>query len=387
MIMERIHGKICAVGCSNILNDERKRYEMDRALFCISHPESCEIVYANETFCTLFGECIGKNTYAVLSAEKDFQDVYRGCAPLENESTRTDITRYLRVNAANCMISMLVPWRKGMARMDLLVSRGWDAVTTIERIGAAGCEMGDIVVKCFGAFEIMTEKGRLTATDFASPQCCMMLVYLLCNRHRDVSIQELGDVLWPDQSVASPYNMIKNIVLRTRRVLERVTDEQFIVINNGIYGINPELTITMESEAFESVYMMAKAKKLDAQQHETLCERAMSLYGGTLFPTMANESWLSARSAYYQLLYIDCVLTCMKIQESRGDRLAMYRTATASVKNVFHDASIQFALVMSELRIGNITQARALYVNNEPLFSEEQRKQYNAALEKLAAKA
>ena len=73
-----------------------------------------------------------------------------------------------------------------------------------------------------------------------------MLVYLLCNRHRDVSIQELGDVLWPDQSVASPYNMIKNIVLRTRRVLERVTDEQFIVINNGIYGINPELTITME---------------------------------------------------------------------------------------------------------------------------------------------
>ena len=113
----------------------------------------------------------------------------------------------------------------------------------------------------------------------------------------------------------------------------------------------------------------------------------MSLYGGTLFPTMANESWLSARSAYYQLLYIDCVLTCMKIQESRGDRLAMYRTATASVKNVFHDASIQFALVMSELRTGNATQARALYVNNEPLFSEEQRKQYSAALEKLAAKA
>ena len=128
-----------------------------------------------------------------------------------------------------------------------------------------------------------------------------MLVYLLCNRHRDVSIQEMGDVLWPDQSVASPYNMIKNIVLRTRRVLERVTDEQFIVINNGIYGINPELKITMESEAFESVYLMAKAKKLDAQQREALCERAMSLYGGTLFPTMANEAWLSARSAYYQL--------------------------------------------------------------------------------------
>ena len=42
---------------------------------------------------------------------------------------------------------------------------------------------------------------------------------------------------------------------------------------------------------------------------------------------------------------------------------------------------------MSELRTGNATQARALYVNNEPLFSEEQRKQYNAALEKLAAKA
>ena len=180
--------------------------------------------------------------------------------------------------------------------------------------------------------------------------------------------------------------MIKNIVLRTRRVLERVCDEPFIVINNGIYGVNPELRIVMETEAFETLYLRAKAKKLDAQQREELCEEAMALYGGTLFPTMADEPWLSARSAYYQLLYIDCVLTCMKLQESRGDRLAMYRTATSSIKNVFHDATIQFTLAMSELRAGNATQARALYMNSETMFTDAQRKQYQTALEKHAAK-
>ena len=355
------------------------------AIHCISRLDTCEILYANDAFQRAFGSCIGQKSYAVISEKKEFEQLYRDVKLSADDGCRVDISEYVEGSGKKYLVSTLIPWNGELARYDMIVSHGLDAVMAMERIGD-GMEKNDVVVKCFGSLEIITAKGALTATDFASPQCCMMLVYLLCNRHRDVSIQELGEVLWPSQQVASPYNMIKNIVLRTRRVLERVCDEPFIVINNGIYGVNPELRIVMETEAFETLYLRAKAKKLEAQQREELCEEAMALYGGTLFPTMADEPWLSARSAYYQLLYIDCVLTCMKLQESRGDRLAMYRTATSSVKNVFHDATIQFTLAMSELRAGNATQARALYMNSETMFTDAQRKQYQTALEKHAAK-
>ena len=358
---------------------------MFSAVYCINHLETCEILYANDAFQSAYGSCVGKKSYSVISPSKEFETLYLDAKLSVNDGWRKDVSDYLEGSGKKYIVSMMIPWGDAMARCDMLSSHGIDAIWTMKRLKTDLAEH-DVVVKCFGSMEIITSMGSLTATDFASSQCCMMLVYLLCNRHRDVSIQELGEVLWPSQQVASPYNMIKNIVLRTRRVLERICSEPFIVISNGIYGINPDLNITMETESFEALYLKTKAKKMDAQQREELCEAAMELYGGTLFPTMADEPWLSARSAYYQLLYIDCVLACMKLQEARGDRLAMYRTATGSIKNVFHDASIQFALAMSELRAGNLAQARALYMNSEAMFTDAQRKQYQTALEKSGGK-
>lgn len=356
---------------------------MFSVLSCISCIEDQRIFSANSRFAEVFGTFSGKKSYEAVTDDEEFARLYCAANLTETTGWRMNISQYVKTNTAVYIISTLIPWQGGRARLDLFLEYDIDIVSSYDRMMRGEGSENDVGVKCFGSFEICTVTGRVTATDFASPQCCTMLAYLLTNSHRDVSIQELGDVLWPSQQVQSPYNMIKNIVLRTRRVLERVSDKPFIVINNGIYGINPELKVVMETDVFEKACQRADEPNLTNAQRETACRKALVLYGGTLFPTMADEPWLTARSAYYQMLYTDCVLTLMRLLEARRDRLAMYRVAADAARNIFHDGTVQFELVMSEMRIGNVAQARALYVNSEPLFSDEQKKKYQAAMEKL----
>ena len=163
------------------------------AIHCISRLDTCEILYANNAFQRAFGSCIGQKSYAVISEKKEFEQLYRDVKLSADDGCRVDISEYVEGSGKKYLVSTLIPWNGELARYDMIVSHGLDAVMAMERIGD-GMEKNDVVVKCFGSLEIITAKGALTATDFASPQCCMMLVYLLCNRHRDVSIQELGEI-------------------------------------------------------------------------------------------------------------------------------------------------------------------------------------------------
>ena len=89
-----------------------------------------------------------------------------------------------------------------------------------------------IKINMLGAFSMEYEGKVLTDEKSRTKQVWLLLKYLLANRHREVTTEELVDILW-EEGVDNPSNALKNLVYRLRGLLDTVGRGE-----NGEYIIN-----------------------------------------------------------------------------------------------------------------------------------------------------
>ncbi|MBQ6868376.1 MAG: helix-turn-helix domain-containing protein, partial [Clostridia bacterium] len=89
-----------------------------------------------------------------------------------------------------------------------------------------------IKINMLGAFSMEYDGNVLTDEKSRTKQVWLLLKYLLTNRHREVTTEELVDILWED-GIDNPNNALKNLVYRLRNLLDAVGRGE-----NGEYIIN-----------------------------------------------------------------------------------------------------------------------------------------------------
>lgn len=202
-----------------------------------------------------------------------------------------------------------------------------------------------ITIHMFGGLTVSTNMGIQQDESFYSTQCGTFFVYLLSNRRRIVPVQELAEILWPDQIIDNPYNMIKSVAFRTKRMFDSICSLPLIVAGGGTYAINKKLNIWVDTEEFEILCQKAFNKQLGLDKRLGYCSEAVALYKGSALPNFDAEIWLSAKINYYRVLYNDLILNYIELMREKGDIRGLIRIVAQASEIEELDSSIHMFLL------------------------------------------
>ena len=123
-----------------------------------------------------------------------------------------------------------------------------------------------IKVQMLGAFSISCNDIVLDANKNRSRKIWQLLAYLIYNRNRVISQEELFNVLWEDSdSQDNTSGALNTILWRTRQALSPIADvldENLIVRTKDGCTWNPDVPTEVDVSEFESFYQKGKTWRM-----------------------------------------------------------------------------------------------------------------------------
>ena len=158
---------------------------------------------------------------------------------------------------------------------------------------------------------------RLGEKEIRSRKLIRLLTYLMMNRSRAVSQQELIDIFWEDDS-RNPAGALKNLMYRLRRLLSVFGDMEYIRTIQGAYQWNSEIVVETDYERFAEYTGKIFLEK-DPYRKKELCRTVIEEYKKDLCPELVSESWLLPEVISHQSRYTDVIKELCKIYEMEED--------------------------------------------------------------------
>lgn len=168
-----------------------------------------------------------------------------------------------------------------------------------------------IEVAMLGEFSITVNGVQLTNLKGRTKRVWMLIEYLIANRHKDISLDELVDVLWEEDECGDPLNALKNLIYRARSILREIAhtgNAEFIKFERNTYAWNNEFDCVIDSEQLVEYRRRAVDRTRPDEERIELFEKAIALYKGEFLPKSSYSSWVISTAAYYSTLYSECVM-------------------------------------------------------------------------------
>lgn len=175
-------------------------------------------------------------------------------------------------------------------------------------IGQEKGNRSELTVKMFGKFQIENENGILNKENMRSEMLTRLLAYMISHREKDMTAQELIDVLWPEDQSDNPSGALKNLMYRLRKLMNNTWGDggKYIVTGRGAYQLNPEFVFHIDIEEFEECCRQVFNSEDPAVQQEN-GKRAVELYQGMFLSELSSEYWVVSIATYYHSIYLTMV--------------------------------------------------------------------------------
>lgn len=166
----------------------------------------------------------------------------------------------------------------------------------------------ELTVRMFGKFQTENEKGILNKENMRAEMLTRLLAYMISHREKDMTAQELIDVLWPEDQSDNPSGALKNLMYRLRKLMNNTWGEsgKYIVTGRGAYQLNPEFVFHVDIEEFEECCRQVFNSEDPAVQQEN-GKRAVELYQGMFLSELSSEYWVVSIATYYHSIYLTMV--------------------------------------------------------------------------------
>lgn len=232
-----------------------------------------------------------------------------------------------------------------------------------------------LMVNMFGQFSIShsTNGETMTITDHtsASRRLWAFLGYLISYRSTPVSQEQLIDILWNGEETDDPANTLKTLLHRARRLLESIgigDAKQILLYRKGSYSWSNEVVFLIDAERFEQFY---EAALVAPQDRLSALMSAISLYGGTLLPKAAHETWAISLRMYYQARFMKICAEAAVLLEQEGRYVDMIDICRKALHADAYDESIHLLLMQALASNGSQQAAIAHYTHVTQFFMEQ----------------
>lgn len=173
---------------------------------------------------------------------------------------------------------------------------------------------GKIYIQMFEHLKVEGLGGALDENSIRSDMLNKLLAYLLCHP-KEISAQELIDVLWYDEESDNPAGALKNLVYRLRTMLKKEwPDVEFIITGRGSYKWNTNIPFVTDVGMFEK-YCEQASKENDREKKIDSYMQAIVVYKGMFLTKLMSEHWVASLSTYYHSLYLTAVKALVRLLE------------------------------------------------------------------------
>ena len=210
-----------------------------------------------------------------------------------------------------------------------------------------------LTVKMFGTFTIDVEGVQMADSDNHSQKIWGLLSYIVYNRDRKVSQNELIEVLWHDYvSKTNPAGALKNLLYRLRAALDQLwpgAGMQLIITSGNSYYWNTEYPVLLDCDEFERLNELPEDITSDSLDEVI---RLLRLYKGPFLQKFASEFWVMPLASYYQRIYIQSLLKALPLlQKEKFYNEIVEFTCFATMFEPFHE-DLHYYLISAYVALG-----------------------------------
>lgn len=169
---------------------------------------------------------------------------------------------------------------------------------------------GILEVQMLGDFSLRNEDNVLSGDKVRGKQIWNLLEYIMVNRHKEISMDGLIQILWRDDEVEDPANALKNLAYRLRTTLKQslgLSNDDYIVYKHGAYVWNRDIPCIIDADELETAYKVSRQSDLNTDEKLNHYKKIIDLYKGNFMPQASFKEWVVPLTVYYQRIYMETV--------------------------------------------------------------------------------
>ena len=177
-------------------------------------------------------------------------------------------------------------------------------------------------IRVLGGFSAEIHGNRIDDSHNRSQKPWMLIAYLICNRNRTVTQEELLHLCWEGEEKDDPANALRVVLHRTRAILEKLdigSGMDLIRRSRDGFCWNCSLPICVDVEEFERLHKEGMAAE-DDQVRLARFRTALALYTGPFLGRNMGSRWARYLADQYRTRYVDMSLAALNILSTSGRR-------------------------------------------------------------------
>lgn len=183
-----------------------------------------------------------------------------------------------------------------------------------------------IRVRTFGGFELENEHGRITENLQRPSLSWQLLKYLFVNRGSAVDMEDIMEMLWPDEEELSDA-ILRVRLRRLRDALEplRLADRRrgLVLYSYGKFSLNSDYELETDEEEYRAVMEKLRAADVNEPEGLELCLRALELQRGDYMGERNEIAWLRPYRDYYRREFMYLAQSTLERTKALGDNRAV----------------------------------------------------------------
>jgi len=226
---------------------------------------------------------------------------------------------------------------------------------------AIGAEVPALVAYLLGGFRVLID-GRPVA-DWGSGRARKLFQYLLAHHGRPVPRDVLMEVFWPDVDPDRASNSLHVALSALRRGLAPWSNRPVVTHQDGLYRLNPELSVWLDVDAFEQHLVAARRLEAagDLAAAEAQYELATEICQGSFLADDPYEDWAGPVRERLGLMHLEGLDRLGQIRFSRGQYAACIAVGRRILAvDACHEATHQ-RLMRCYSRLGQVHLALRQY--------------------------
>ncbi len=229
----------------------------------------------------------------------------------------------------------------------------------------------ELQVNMLGEFSLSYDGKTIVDQHSRSGKVWSLLEYLVAFHEKDISQNEIIELLWPEEDeISDPSNTLKTLLHRVRTLLGQLDKEavhKSVTYRRGSYRWAPTVPCRIDAEDFDIFCRDAANAETEEVRLDALLQ-AIALYKGDFLPRSALESWVIPINTYYRTQYIKIVYEAMDLLNEQGrfdEVLAICQKAVAIDP---YDEGLHMIMIKALLATGAQRTALQHYKHVTDLF-------------------
>lgn len=228
----------------------------------------------------------------------------------------------------------------------------------------ADMETEKIRVRMFGRCSISYGDVCIEDSSKRASKIWLLVIYLICNRGKNISQEELIKQLWGnDDSNLNPNGVLKTTLWRARSLLDELwpsAGHELILNRNNGYEWNTEIPMDVDVTMFEEFCRKASDEDNDKEKLSAL-RSAVALYQNDFLEKYSAEEWIEPLTAYYNNLYIYTVLELLARLNTEVYADEIIRLARAAMETAPYQEELYRYMMLALMKQGDYKQAEEVY--------------------------